>query len=196
LHSLAWTLTQLEREPTHYSVKHHSIPLIKVGIQQRVDIQGEASSPLHLTPNTHFIIRIDTRGADPATLIHLFQLHADKQGRYYITGDISGYVFTDGKSTGPQPAMSQLQFAKYGKYSLEIIPAAPLPPGEYAFITGFGYADCFQADPHSVSVAAPPVQRALPLPSPSPPATSPLAPACRCCTPPVRPTQAASGNPS
>ena len=86
----------------HHAIKRNNIPLIKAGIEGRQDVQGGLSSPVHVGPNAHFIVKMYTGNIDPTTMIHLVQLKTDKQGRYYVTGKTEGYVFTNGKSTGPQ----------------------------------------------------------------------------------------------
>jgi hypothetical protein len=147
-------LTPLERQPMHHSIKRKNIPMIKVDIESRQDVAGGPASPVHVGSSPNFIVKMMTGNVDPTTLMHLVQLKVDKQGRYYVTGDQQGFVYTNGKSTGPQGDAAPLKVAKYGQNSLDVQPAQPLPAGQYALIISPSMADCFSVDP-SLADSAP-----------------------------------------
>ncbi len=163
-------LTPLEREPLHHIAKRKNIPFIKAEIEGRQDVDGGPASPVHVGPNPHFVVKMMTGAIDPTTLMHLIQLKFDKQGRYYVTSDNKGFVFTNGKSAGPQGDAAQLKISKYGQSSLEVQSVQPLPAGEYAFITSGMIADCFSVDPSIAGyVTAQPAAPAKPVAAPPPP---------------------------
>jgi hypothetical protein len=93
------------------------------------------SSPVRFkeSQKLEFVIRVESTGNDPATLVSLEALTRSKGKRELQTmqvGAFSGHVdTTNGKSA------QGLSFAKYGEHSFRFTPSDALPKGEYAVMT-------------------------------------------------------------
>lgn len=105
------------------------------------------ASPVRVPPNAHFLVKMDTGDRDPLTLIHLQPLKATKKDREVTTMTYKESLIPFGGVKHDRAADNTLAITvhKVGTGSLEIIPQAPLPPGEYAFINGYE-AQCFGVD--------------------------------------------------
>ena len=94
----------------------------------------QPASPVRVPPGTHFLVRMGTGDRDPQTLIHLEPLKATKKDREItkMTYKESLIPFGGVKHDRAADNTIAVTIHKFGSDSLEIIPQAPLPPGEYA----------------------------------------------------------------
>jgi hypothetical protein len=131
-------------------------------------------STVRVGPATHFVVRLATGDRDPQTLVQLRKLVVGKTDRqipivtYRVSMIPGGGV---NHQRAPQESIP-VAISKYGASSLEIIPQAPLEPGEYAFISGHE-AQCFGVDAGAAGGTTPAIAKApLPPPPPAHPAAS------------------------
>lgn len=150
------------------------------------------ASSVRVAPNTHFLVRMATADRDPQTLIHLQPLKATKKDREItlITYKQSLIPFGGIKHNRADDNTIAVEIKKVGTGSLEIIPQSPLPPGEYAFVTGHE-AQCFGVDAGdgtdtaAGTPTADKARSAAPPPPPPPPPAHPPSSALE--TPPGAP---------
>ena len=105
------------------------------------------SSPTRTT-NPVFVVKIE--GSDPSTLVILNEMKVDKgKGVRQIVIEKVGSMLGPGgyKSSVDPNAGMDFRFVRYGTVSAKIVPAVPLPPGEYAFRTRAGITYLFGVDP-------------------------------------------------
>ena len=129
------------------------------------------ASPVRVPPDTHFFVKMGTGGVDPQTLVHLRPLTVGKKDRQIpiVTYKQSLVPFGGVKHERAGDDSLPVTIQKYGAGSFEIIPQSPLPPGEYAFVTGHD-VQCFGV---SAGLTEPTVggqaQTASARPAPPPP---------------------------
>lgn len=92
------------------------------------------SSPVRVPSSAHFVVRVSPgmENIDPSTLVTLKPFVVTKEKRTLPTSSAKAVIFGGVKSEGAADTSLPLTFKKYGTISLEITPATPLPPGEYA----------------------------------------------------------------
>ena len=109
-----------------------------------------ASSSVRLPSTVHFVIKVPagSDSVDPNTVVKLTAFVVENGKRAVPVAAAKGGMFQGVHSESATAATIALTFKKYGTSSLEIIPAQPLPPGEYT-IGGVGLgqsATCFGVD--------------------------------------------------
>ena len=104
--------------------------------------QGPASSTRSTT--TEFVVRLGP-GENPAAVILLSPLQQQKGARRLLVQRVGGLA-GGLKSSAPNSNGLDVNFSKYGTNSVKIVPATPLPPGEYAFRTASGITYLFGVD--------------------------------------------------
>jgi hypothetical protein len=107
------------------------------------------SSPVRVSPDAHFVVKSSSTydSVDPNTLVHLVPFAIQKGQRVIVETTAKAGVFQGAKGQSAPDTSIPLNFKKYGTSSLEIIPAQPLPPGEYALMATGGLAVfCFGVD--------------------------------------------------
>ena len=107
-------------------------------------VQGKAS-PVRLSPDTHFIVRLYSGDIDPSTLVHLNAFAAKKNDRELAMYSAGGVIFAGTKGKSAQDTSVPISVTKYGSKSMQIAPSQPLAPGEYCFVSGMD-ANCFGVD--------------------------------------------------
>jgi hypothetical protein len=139
-------LVALEQQKPTYKTQAHRVPF------KGITVTGEYTVPypestVRIAPDAHFIVRVPD-GFDPRSVIYLKPFVVETAVRALPVATAKG-LYTVRSTETPDTSLA-VTFKKYGKNSVEIIPAKPLDPGEYAFgITGniaLGLA-CFAIDP-------------------------------------------------
>jgi hypothetical protein len=113
--------------------------------QVQFDVAKGPKSPVRLPANIHFVMQVNTGGADPADLIHLRIFKVEKKDREFLTTTVSASVVSGARSKSSDDQFIAITLKKYGALSFEIIPTEPLAAGEYFFQNGL-QADCFSVD--------------------------------------------------
>ena len=103
-------------------------------------------SPVRVPPDAHFIVRLPSSDVDPSTLIKLQVFRIGKDDREFLMHTAKAHIYGGVSSTPTDDAGVPITIKKYGAKSLEIIPNAPLAPGEYFFPASGMQADCFGVD--------------------------------------------------
>ena len=139
-------LMALERESAITDTQSRRNFVIAPSTKVFLSIQ-HPTSPMRVPPGVHFFVKMAVSDRDPATLIHLRLLTATKKDRRvpYMTYQQSLIPFGGVKHERASDEGVAVTIQKYGNDSLEIIPTAPLPSGEYAFVNGYE-AQCFGVD--------------------------------------------------
>jgi hypothetical protein len=93
-----------------------------------------------------FVVRLNTPGIDPDTLVNLDVLKVSKDHREIVIAK-AGSMGLHAKSTNGE-SQRPLNFTKYGEQSFKLTPTEPLGPGEYVITTKLGQsAFLFGIDP-------------------------------------------------
>lgn len=123
------SMKPLEREPVGVGGRVRAFGFGGTSVSYQIQndhspVRFQVGAPIHI------IVKLENHDVDPASLVVLYELRVVKNNRQLL---VSGMGFM-GSHTKSDLATKQLQmiFTKYGKDSLEIRPADPLPPGEYA----------------------------------------------------------------
>jgi hypothetical protein len=120
-----------------------------------VSVTGEAvvpnaKSPVRIPAGAHFVVRISpgSENIDPSTYLSLRPFIVKKDSRQILMNQAKAGVFQGAKSSQAADTSIAVTFKKYGASSLEIVPNAPLAPGEYvlAVQNGSGGVYCFGVD--------------------------------------------------
>ena len=146
----AGKLLPLERETTIVDTQSRRNFVITPSTSTFQTIRGPAS-PVRVSPEAHFYVKMSIGDRDPSTVIYLRKLVAGKNDRRlpFITIRGSLIPFVGPKHERAADDTIPFNVQKYGAESLEIIPTVPLTPGEYAFINA-NQAQCFGVDAGSV----------------------------------------------
>ena len=139
-------LVPLERETAVTETQSRRNFVITPSVSSFQTLRGP-SSPVHVTPATHFFVKLNIGDQDPAMVIHLRKLVPGKEDRRIPFMTIRGSLVPFAGPKHERAADDSVPFTaqKYGVGSLEIIPSAPLAPGEYAFVNA-NQAQCFGVD--------------------------------------------------
>ena len=101
----------------------------------KVTVSGD-TSPIVVPAGSRFVIKMTFINGDPANQLSLDPLTAKKEERSMIAQKTSANAFTGNvKYAASSDNSISLTFKKYGKDVVELIPAQPLPPGEYMLST-------------------------------------------------------------
>lgn len=144
------SLTPLEEQKMTYQskTKNHFISVQTSGKQV---VQG-ASSPIRVASDAHFIVKTSSGfdGIDPNSVIQMKPFLVEKNQRAILENTAKAGMFQGAKGATAADKTIALTFKKYGPNSLEIIPANPLPPGEYLLVANGGAMGvyCFGVDGH------------------------------------------------
>lgn len=171
---IAGQAVPLERQTAVLDTKSRRNFVVTPNTKLFENINGQ-TSPVRVPSSVHFVVRMSTAGRDPQTLIHLKKLVVAKTGRQILieTFKQSLIPFAGGVKHERAPDESiAVDIKPYGSNGLEITPHDPLPPGEYAFMSGHD-AQCFGIDAGDSNAAAKPAaentaQPAAPAPAPAP----------------------------
>jgi len=108
-----------------------------------------SQSPVRVTPDAHFVARLRDLNIDPATFIRLRAFKVGKADREYVMNSFSAHIYGNADSKPTEDTTLPITFKKYGAESVEIIPSAPLAPGEYfiSFSPSGLQVSCFGVDP-------------------------------------------------
>ena len=92
-----------------------------------------ASSPVRVPPTARFVIKAPpgSDSIDPSTLITMRKFTVADGKRTLPQSEAKAVMFGGVKSSTATPDLIALNFKKYGTSSYEVVPAQPLPPGEY-----------------------------------------------------------------
>jgi hypothetical protein len=126
------SLVPLERQQINAQVKVKALGF--GGAKSSARFEG-ARSPVRFKADDRiqFVIRLETQGEDPTTLINLDVLTPTKSTREVVTAK-AGPMGIHGESTKGASTLS-INCAKYGEHSIRLVPGAKLPPGEYVITT-------------------------------------------------------------
>lgn len=108
-----------------------------------------AASTVRVPATAHFVIRVPPgyENVNPATVIMLKPFTVEKDKRTLPISTAKAGMFQGVKSQTAADNSIPLTFKKYGPNSLEIVPAQPLPPGEYELgMNGPEGVFCFGVD--------------------------------------------------
>jgi len=133
------SLVPLERQQVNTQVKVKALGL--GGGKSSARFEG-AKSPVRFKADDkiQFVIRLDTQGDDPATLINLDVLTPTKNTREIVIAKV-GAMAVHAESTSGATTLN-INCARYGEHSIRFVPGAKLPPGEYV-ITSKGSREGF-----------------------------------------------------
>ena len=122
------SLVPLERQQINAQVKVKALGF--GGAKSSARFNG-AKSPVRFKADDkiQFVIRLDTQGEDPITLINLDVLTPTKSTREVVIAK-AGPMGIHGESTKGNATLS-INCAKYGEHSIRFAPGVKLPPGEY-----------------------------------------------------------------
>ena len=137
-------LIPLERLPGESKIKVKAMGF--GGGEGSIEFKGEKSSVRFKEgQKLEFVVLVSSQQIDPHTVIQFFSLES-KKGKRRLLMAKAGFIGTSGKSVTSERAVA-FNVAKYGTSSFRIIPAQPLPPGEYT-LSGPGTNDgfCFGID--------------------------------------------------
>jgi hypothetical protein len=122
-------LIELERHTTTHRVKLRALGF--GGGEAHLEIPGQESRVRFKADAVPaFVVRLTSQQSDPQGSIRLISWRVDK-GVRYITVQKAG-AFGAGSTAGAAESLLPFNVVKYGDTSFKIVPAEPLPPGEYA----------------------------------------------------------------
>ena len=133
------SLVQLERQQVNTQTKVKAFGF--AGAKSSARFNG-AKSPVRFKADDkiQFVIRLDSQGEDPTTLINLDVLTPTKTTREIVLAT-AGAMGLHGESNKGTTTLS-INCAKYGEHSFRFVPATKLPPGEYV-VTSKGSQEGF-----------------------------------------------------
>lgn len=126
------SLVPLERQQVNVQMK---VKALGYGGGKSSAIFEGAKSPVRFKAdeNVQFVVRLDTHGEDPTTLINLDVLTPKKNTREIVVAK-AGPMGLHGESTRGANTLI-INCAKYGEHSIRFLPGAKLRPGEYVITT-------------------------------------------------------------
>jgi hypothetical protein len=133
------SLIPLERKQGNLQTK--ALALGYGGAKGSTVFPGE-SSPVRFKADQkiEFVVRLDSAGTDPSTVVALEALTRSKGKRELQIVRVGAFGTHSGTTNGQ--AAQSLNFAKYGEHSYRLTSADPLPKGEYALMSK-GSAESF-----------------------------------------------------
>ena len=133
------SLVPLERQQVNAQIKVKALGFGGAKSSARFD---GAKSPVRFKADStiQFVIRLDTQGEDPSTLINLDVLTPTKSTREIVVAK-AGPIGIHGESMRGATTLN-INCAKYGEHSIKFATATKLPPGEYV-ITSKGSREGF-----------------------------------------------------
>lgn len=150
-------MKQLENMPTKF--KSRAKLLGYGGAESMYEVKGGKSLVrFKQGQKLQFIVGGVPRQVDPSTIVKLIKFKVKKKKRVLLASKTNPTVFVPlpkvgggvaGGDTDYNPGEAiPIQYARYGKESLKITPANPLPPGEYtlAWVAPNQRVYCFGID--------------------------------------------------
>jgi hypothetical protein len=132
LDSTNGSLIPLERKQGNFQTKVRALGY--GGAKGSTVFPGE-SSPVRFKADQKidFIMRVESTGTDPSTVVALDALTRSKGKRELQIVQVGAFGTHSGTTNGQ--AAKSLNFAKYGEHSYRFTPADPLTKGEYAVMS-------------------------------------------------------------